>query len=152
MWHGGTAQHIQNHGTTWKSTISKFKLWTLNMKIIQTQQQFPTITTQQNLQNLHLSTCYMTRLKIQLAVYALYYPGVTNLHSEVSGHSCRGTWFKKILLYRHTDKHVWLQDSDNKATACMRTRALSRAGMHKYQVQSCDDNNILYCSIFVDCQ
>ena len=149
MWHGGTAQHIQNHGTTWKSTISKFKLW---MKIIQTQQQFPTITTQQNLQNLHLSTCYMTRLKIQLAVYALYYPGVTNLHCEVSGHSCRGTWFKKILLYRHTDKHVWLHDSDNKATACMRTRALSRAGMHKYQVQGCDDNNILYCSIFVDCQ
>lgn len=33
---------------------------------------------------------------------------------------------------------------------CMRTRAISRAGMHKYQVQGCDGNNILHCGIFVD--
>lgn len=26
MWHGGTAPHIQNRGTTWRATVSNFNL------------------------------------------------------------------------------------------------------------------------------
>jgi len=44
MWHWARATHIQNGGATQKSTISNFKLWTLNMKITKIQQQFPTVT------------------------------------------------------------------------------------------------------------